>query len=141
MNKNDLLKRTTKVPAAVAWALTVGTAAYAQPSDAICAVEQIISCEAFQPCERSLPGGVNMPALIKLDHTNGVIVSRTISDGDRTSKIAMTEELEVGYVMSGVDDGNGWSFRIADENGRFTFASAHDGIAFIGFGVCATATE
>jgi len=141
MKSRVFFNKSTVAPAAVACALALGTAAYAQPSDAICAVEQIIACEAFQPCERSLPGGVNMPTLIKLDHSNGVIVSRTIADGDRTSKIAMTEELEVGYVMSGVDDGNGWSFRIADENGRFTFASAHDGIAYIGFGVCATAAE
>ena len=141
MITRDFLKRLAVAPAAVICAFTLGTSAYAQPSDAICAVEQIIACEAFQPCQRSLPGGVNMPALIKLDHTNGVVQSRTIADGDRTSKIEMTEELEVGYVMFGVDDGNGWSFRISDENGRFTFASAHEGIAFTGFGVCATAAE
>lgn len=119
-------------------ALLMGTSAQAQQADAICAVEQIIACEAFQPCERSLPGGVNMPALIKIDHSNGVVLSRTSAGGDRTSKIAMTEALDGGYVISGVDDGNGWSFRLADENGRFTFVSAHDGVAFSGFGVCAS---
>ncbi|MGD9294827.1 MAG: hypothetical protein PVI41_08090 [Roseobacter sp.] len=131
------MKTTYKI-SAVACALVMGTAAHAQPADAICAVEQIIACEAFQPCERSLPGGVNMPALIKLDHTNGVVVSRTMAEGDRTSAIAMTEELDIGYVISGVDEGNGWSFRLAEENGRFTFATAHDGVAYVGFGVCAS---
>lgn len=131
------MKLTFKMSAVVC-ALAMGAAAQAQPADAICAVEQIIACEAFEPCERSLPGGVNMPALIKLDHTNGVVVSRTMAEGDRTSAIAMTEELEIGYVISGVDNGNGWSFRVSDDNGRFTFASAHDGVAYSGFGVCAS---
>jgi len=119
-------------------AIWAGTSAQAEQVDVICAVEQIIACEAFQPCERSLPGAVNMPALIKIDHTNGVVLARTASGGDRTSKIATTEDLDVGYVITGVDDGNGWSFRVADDNGRFTFASAHNGVAFSGFGVCAS---
>lgn len=124
--------------AAVAIAVSASTAAFAQPSDAICAVEQIIACEAFQPCERGLPGGVNLPALIKIDHTNGVVLSRTALAGDRTSSIGTTEELDDGYVISGIDDGNGWSFRVSEETGRFTLASAHEGVAFSGFGVCAS---
>lgn len=119
-------------------ALSVATSAQAAPKDAVCAVEQIISCEAFLPCERSLPGGVNMPALIKIEHGNGVVLSRTAAGGDRTSTIAMTEELEGGYTMLGVDEGNGWSFRLTDETGRFTFATAHNGVSYTGFGVCAS---
>lgn len=121
----------------VSVAATLGTMAQADQGGAICAVEQIIACEPFVPCERGLPSAVNMPALIQIDLANKAVTSRTTKGGDRISEISMVEEVDSGYLITGVDEGNGWSMRVSSESGRFTLASAHDGVAFTGFGVCA----
>ncbi len=118
--------------------LLVATPVYAQKPDAVCAVEQIIACEAFKPCERTLPGGLNMPALIKIDHEAGVVVSLASEAGDRTSPIKDVEELEDGYAIHGVDRGHLWSIVYNTETSRFTFASPRQDIGFMGFGVCAS---
>lgn len=118
-------------------AFTLAMSAQAQPSGGICAVEQVIACEPFAPCERGLPSAVNMPALIQLDIENKTVISRTTTGGDRSSAISLVEEVDDGYLITGIDEGNGWSMRISADTGRFTLASAHDGVAFTGFGVCA----
>jgi hypothetical protein len=110
----------------------------AERADAICAVEQVISCEAFQACERSLPGAVNMPALVKVDHSAGALVSRGSAQEDRSSPITGIDDLDDGYAIYGMDNGNPWNFRLNTTTGRFTFTSPRDGVGFIGFGVCAS---
>lgn len=110
---------------------------FAQSGNAICAIQQIIACPAFEPCERGLPDAVNLPALIKVDLDAGVLLSHTKTGGDRTSPIALTELFDEGYAVSGVDTDVSWSLRVAEATGRFTFASAHEGEGYIGFGICA----
>lgn len=118
-------------------ALLLGTGLQAQSTGGICAVEQIIACEPFAPCERGLPSAVNMPALVEINLENKTVISRTTTGGDRSSAINLVEEVEGGYLINGVDDGNGWSMRISTDSGRFTLASAHEGVAYTGFGICA----
>lgn len=77
-----------------------------------------------------------MPSLVKLDHKNGIIVSRTAAGGERVSKIGGGEDLEDGYAVFGVDGGSPWSLRVSSETGRFIFASPHAEEGFIGFGTC-----
>lgn len=79
-----------------------------------------------------------MPALVKLDHSNGVIISRMAAGDKRTSEIGGGEDLEDGYALFGVDNGAPWSLRVNAETGRFSFASPQADEGFIGFGVCSS---
>lgn len=142
LNGHDLKERMkdrmklTSTLAAAALAAPFGTAALAETAGGICAVEQIIACEAFDACQRGLPSSAQLPTLIRIDLANETVVSLSAGGGDRSSAISLFEEVEDGYLITGVDDGNGWHMRISGETGRFTLVSAHESVGFIGFGVC-----
>jgi hypothetical protein len=110
--------------------------AHAAPEIAICAVEQAIACPPFAPCERNLPGAVNLPALLKIDRPAGVILSRREAGDERSSKIESESGDENSHVLQGVDDGNPWSIRIDLNTGRFSLSSAQPDTGYIAFGLC-----
>ena len=110
----------------------------AAPQKAICAVEQAIACHPFEACERSLPGAVNLPVLMKLDRSAGVILSRRESGEERSSKIGAESGDDKTHVLQGVDDGNPWNMRIELKTGHFTMTSALSGIGFVAFGLCSS---
>lgn len=108
----------------------------AAPDMAICAVEQAIVCPPFEACERSLPGAVNLPTLLKIDRPAGVIVSRREAGGERSSKIGSEAGDDAHHILQGVDEGAPWSIRIDLETGRFVLTSAQAEAGYVGFGLC-----
>lgn len=121
---------------AAAFLLTAATDAPAAPEKAICAVEQAIACAPYEPCERNLPGAVNLPMLLKIDRPGGVIISRRESGEERISKIGSEAGSEDTHVLQGVDQGNPWSIMVNLETGRFTFSSSQADTGYIAFGLC-----
>jgi hypothetical protein len=109
------------------------------PEQAICAVEQAVACPAFEPCERTLPGAVNMPSLIKIDRPGGVVLSTSESGETRSSPIGSEVVGEGVHILHGDEDGHPWSLRIDLGSGRFTLVTARDDLGFVAFGVCTTA--
>ena len=103
---------------------------------AICALEQTIACSPFEECERSLPGAVNLPVLMRVDPAAGVIVSRTEAGAERRSAIASTSVSGDDLMLTGTDEGNPWSLRASTVTGRFSLVVLHADATFIGFGVC-----
>ncbi len=108
------------------------------PERAICGVEQAVACPAHEECERTLPAAVNLPALIKIDRSAGVIFSKRESGETRTSKIASELEGDGLHILQGSEDGSPWSMRIDLETGRFSLVSAQDNLGFVAFGYCSS---
>lgn len=119
-------------------ATLLGLPAQAEHTDAVCAVEQVIVCEAFSPCERSLPGAVNLPTLFKIDHANAQVVSKSSDGTDRTSPFASVNDTANGYAIFGVDEDHAWELYLNASNQRFTFSSPRENVAYVGFGICAS---
>jgi hypothetical protein len=114
-----------------------GLSASAQtPDKALCAVQQAVSCGAYDACERSLPAAVNLPALMRIDVEAAVVESRQENGTIRSSKIATTSIEGDARVLYGVDGGHPWTMRINLENGAFTLTVLREEQGFIGFGVC-----
>ncbi len=105
---------------------------------AICAVEQVTACPAFEPCERTLPGAVDLPALIKIDRTAKVVVSQHGNGEMRTSPIGFEAESDDALILQGMEDGLAWSMRVSLETERFAFVAAREDIGFTAFGVCSS---
>lgn len=124
-------------------AALVGVAAFgvqaSAPQTAVCAVEQAIACPPFEPCERSLPGAFNLPALIKIDRPAGTVLSRLDTGEERASLIGSEDGDDTMHVLQGVDQGHPWSLRVSLETGRFTLTVAEADTGFVAFGVCSTA--
>jgi hypothetical protein len=129
-------RRQRRLLAASVLAFSVALPAHAAPERAICAVEQAIACPPFEPCERNLPGAVNLPTLMKIDRPAGVIISRREAGDARSSKIESESGDENSHVLQGVDDGNPWSVRIDLTTGRFTLTSAQPDTGYVAFGLC-----
>ncbi len=108
------------------------------PETAICGVEQAVACPAYDQCERTLPGAVNLPSLMKIDRAEGVIVSRREGGETRTSKIASETEGDGVHILQGAEDGRPWSIRIDLKTGRFSLVSAQDDLGFVAFGDCSS---
>jgi hypothetical protein len=116
--------------------LYTGAAPAATPSTAVCALQQAAACGAVEACDRMLPAGVNLPALMRLDVAAGVIESRADDGAIRKSKIASSSTAEGALVLQGIDGGHAWAMRVDERSGEFTLSVLRDGEAFIGFGVC-----
>ena len=110
----------------------------ATPQRAICAVEQVIACQPFDSCERSLPGAVNLPVFLKIDRSSGVVLSRRESGEERTSRIGSESGDDAVHVLQGVDAGNPWSIRVDLKTGRFSLTSAQLEAGFVAFGICSS---
>jgi len=124
----------TVLSAAVALTMSGVAAQAADP--AICAVEQVIACAPFDPCERSLPGAANLPALMRLDPAARVVVSRFDDGTERRSEVASLTETDEAVILQGADEGHPWLMRILKESGRFSLATAQAEATFMAFGVC-----
>jgi hypothetical protein len=119
-----------------ATSVATATTAFSKDGAAICAVEQAIACSPFEACERSLPGAINLPSLLKIDMEAGAILSVNASGAERSSPIAASTETEAAMTLQGVDNDHPWSLRVGLEDGRFALASVHEGASFSAFGVC-----
>lgn len=118
--------------------LLLASPAAAAPEQAICAVQQAISCAPHEPCERNLPGAVNLPVLLKIDRPAGVVIARLESGGERTSKIGGEGSDETSHVLHGMDSGNPWSMRVDLASGQFTLTSAQPEVGYVAFGICSS---
>ncbi len=108
----------------------------AAPDKAICAVQQVVACSPYEPCGRALPGGVNLPVLLKLDRKAGTIVSRRETGEERMSKIGSDTEDAGSVSLQGIDEGVVWGMSVQLDTGAFTMAGATDGLGFTAFGIC-----
>ena len=133
MNFRSLAVRNGVAIAATAFALS---ASAQPPSKAICAVQQAVVCASVNACERSLPAGANLPALLRFDIDAGTIESRRDDGEFRTSKIASSSTHEDALVLQGSDDGHPWAMRINTKSGLFTLSILREDEGFVGFGVC-----
>lgn len=111
----------------------------AAPEKAICAVEQAIACPAHENCQRSLPGAMNLPVLMKIDRPAGMVISRLESGEQRSSAIGTETGDDAVHTLQGVDGGAAWSMRIDLADGRFTLVSALKATGYVAFGSCSSA--
>ena len=123
--------------AAVVAAATLALSASAEtPDEGICVMQQAVACGAFEACERALPAGVNLPALMRFDVAKGLIESRHQDGAIRTSKISSSSVEGGALLLQGVDGAHPWALRVNTTNGEFTLSILRELEGYLGFGVC-----
>ena len=133
------MRRTLRVclsAAVVAVATLALTASAETPNEGICVMQQAVACGAFDACERALPAGVNLPALMRFDVGKGLIESRNQAGEIRTSKIASSSVDGDALLLQGVDGAHPWAMRVNTTNGEFTLSILRELEGYLGFGVC-----
>ncbi len=121
------------------WATALGLTMFATAASAdvaLCAAEQAISCTPYEECERSLPGAVNLPVLIRIDTEASEIVSVQVGGEERSSSMASFAETEASQLIHGADADRPWVVQIVKTTGRFTGTVADNSVAFVLFGEC-----
>ena len=125
--------------AAVVAAATLALSASAEtPNEGICVTQQAVACGAFEACERALPAGMNLPALMRFDVAKGLIESRHQTGEIRTSKIASSSVEAGALLLQGLDEHHPWAMRVNTTNGEFTLSILREREGYLGFGVCST---
>lgn len=124
---------------ALALPLLVAAGAASAEGPAVCAVEQAILCPRFEACERSLPAGINLPTLLRLDPDAGMMEAR-LDDGTlRRSAVATVVEAGGSTLMQGADDDLPWSLTVDMTSGAFSLVVADEDAGYVAFGVCSRA--
>ena len=85
-----------------------------------------------------MPRAVNLPVLLKIDRSVGVILSRRESGEERSSKIDGESGDDTVHVLHGIDAWNAWTIRIDLETGRFILTSAQSEVGYVAFGLCSS---
>ena len=124
---------------AAALLVTIPASAADEIKDAICAVQQAIVCEAYSPCERALPGAVNLPALLRIHKDKKLVETRREDGSVRTSPFESASVTDDAYILQGTDEASPWGLRIDKSNGRMVFTVARADAGYMGFGVCSAA--
>jgi hypothetical protein len=100
----------------------------------MCAVIQVMECDAGGECHRRTAQGVNLPTFIKLD-----FAKKTMSGagGDqRTAPIGSFERSNGRIIMQGGQEGRAWSLVIDGGTGSMSAGVVDHDFAFLVFGAC-----
>ena len=98
----------------------------------VCAIVEVLDCGLQDKCDRVDPQFVNLPDIFRMD-----IKKKTMSGGDRTTKIKQVTHEEGSVILQGTSgNGRGWSVLLSESTGKFTGAVAGFEYGFLLFGSC-----
>ena len=104
-------------------------------SQLLCAITEVVECNALSECLEVLPETVGLPDFIMIDLDKKLLLEAT-DEGPRTTKIDAVTTAEGRIAFGGLDNGRGWSAVLSDEN-RVLSATITDELAgFVVFGAC-----
>jgi hypothetical protein len=122
-------------------ALCVGLAPYAVLAGTydgsvplLCAVLQVIECEAGTECQQGSAESVNLPPFVKVDVPRKMLSTTEAAAEQRTSPIRHVEQLDGQLILQGGEGQRAWSLIIADSTGKLTATITDDQIGFVIFG-------
>ena len=124
-----------------AWltALTVtatATSAAAQSMPLVCSVTTAIECDEAVGCGPYTPA-VAAPTFLYVDlDQRAVTILAPDERRGETTAIESTDDLEDRLVLSGMQDGKGWSMVIAKTDGAMSLAISDEHVVFSAFGRC-----
>ena len=126
--------------AALSAVVVAGSPAFAGRIDGqspmICAVTEVVECDAIGNCVRDLPQNMNIPDFIHVDF-DARRMSATRPDGEEveTEILNMTVD-DANIVLQGVQGGKGWSLLANQSDGHMTLTASDLDAAFVMFGAC-----
>ena len=108
--------------------------AYDGSAPLLCALMEVMECEATSDCQRTTAENVNLPPFVKVN-----FVEKTLSGADNDDRQAVAESVQHAdgrLVMQGGQQGRGWSLVILKDTGKLSAVVADGDAAFVIFGAC-----
>ena len=111
-------------------------ATYDGSAPLLCALMEVMECEAANECQRTTAEQVNLPPFIKVN-----VAEKTLVGADNDAQEAAVENVQHAngrLVMQGGKEGRGWSLVILGDTGQMSAVVADGDGAFVIFGACTT---
>jgi hypothetical protein len=102
----------------------------------LCALMEVIECEATSDCQRTTAEHVNLPPFIKVN-----VGEKTLVGADNDDNKAVVESIQHTngrLVMQGGQEGRGWSLVMLQDTGKMSAVVADGDGVFVIFGACTT---
>lgn len=101
----------------------------------LCALTTIMACESVGECERVRADEVNLSSFIRLDFKEMKIRIRKPGD-ERTTAIQSSTVVDGNTILTGGENGRGWSAVLSADGERLNAAVVGDGGGFLLFANC-----
>jgi len=102
----------------------------------ICAITDVLECDAGSDCFRRTVGEVNLPRFLKVDAKAGTISVWGAGAEMRRAPIHKVDTTTTALVLYGGQDGRGWSAVIGRETGQLSAGVVADRGGFVVSGAC-----
>lgn len=136
----NLRRITIAALALSAWAGPVHAGDFDGSKPMVCALLELSSCESGSDCRKETPDSINVPQFVFIDAKQNTITGTRPGGQPLSSKIAEERTLGGLLVLQGAEGSISWAININQSNGKMSFASVGDGVAFAVFGACVGAS-
>ena len=100
----------------------------------LCAVIQIIECEAGGDCNSVEPEVAGIPRFLKINFKEKIISATEESGIKDVTKIKNIEHAKGKMILQGSENGRGWTMVISEETGKMSATVSDDQVGFVVFG-------
>ncbi len=101
----------------------------------VCAMIEAFECGPDTGCERGTPESNGLARFLRVD-VGKKEVRTTKESQERASKIEKVDHAEGVLLLSGTQNGRGWTLTINEATGYMVLSVAGDQVAFVVFGAC-----
>jgi hypothetical protein len=100
----------------------------------LCALMEVMECEATSDCQRTTAEHVHLPPFIKVNFGEKTLVGA--DNDDNKAAVESIQNTNGRLVMQGGKEGRGWSLVILQDTGQMSAVVADGDGAFVIFGAC-----
>ncbi len=101
----------------------------------LCAVIQIVECDAGEDCYSVQPEEAGIPRFLKIDFKTKTISATEDSGIKDTTSIENIKHVNGKIILQGAENGRGWTIVISKESGKMSATVSDDQVSFVVFGV------
>ena len=102
----------------------------------LCAIIEVVECEAGADCQSGNADSVNLPSFVKVDVPQKVLSTTEAAAEQRTTPIRHVEHLDGHLTLQGGEGRRAWSLIIIEGTGKLTATITDDQVGFVIFGAC-----
>ena len=118
--------------------MQLGAAQFDGSVPLLCAVIQVVECEAGGECFPVTAEIANIPRFLKINFKNKTISATEESGRKDTTQIKNIDHPNGNLILQGSENGRGWTMVISEKTGKMSATVSDDRVGFVIFGASTT---
>ena len=102
----------------------------------LCAVVQIVECEADGECHPVTTEMAMIPRFLKISFEKKTISATEESNRTDVSVLKNFERVDGRLIIQGAENGRGWTIVISEKTGKMSATVSDEDVGFVVFGAC-----